>query len=128
MTLLLEKAYSKLTQATEDEQERIAALILSELEKLKENAPPKKRRIGGLHRGMTKMSDDFVAPLMDDEEHDDWVRFSMANLAAAYGDDEPEYTRADIIEPNPGFEGDLWDKQIETDAASGKLDALAQEA
>jgi hypothetical protein len=33
MTLLLEKAYAKLTQAPEKEQERIAALILAELEK-----------------------------------------------------------------------------------------------
>ena len=26
------------------------------------------------------------------------------------------------------FDGDLWDAQIESDAAAGKLDALAQEA
>ena len=64
----------------------------------------------------------------DDTEHDDWVRFSMANLAAAYGDEEPEYTLAYIIEPNPDFEDHLWDKQIEAEAAAGKLDALAQES
>jgi hypothetical protein len=33
MTLLLEKAYEKLTQAPEKEQERIAEMILAELEK-----------------------------------------------------------------------------------------------
>ena len=26
------------------------------------------------------------------------------------------------------FDGDMWDAQIESDAAAGKLDALAQEA
>ena len=66
MTHLLEKAYAKLTQAPEKEQERIAALILAELEKSEDSAPPKRRRIGGLHRGMSKMSEDFAAPLPDD--------------------------------------------------------------
>lgn len=66
MTQVLEKAYTKLTQAPKEEQERIAALILAELEKMEDNAPPKKRRIAGLHRGMSKMSEDFAAPLPDD--------------------------------------------------------------
>jgi hypothetical protein len=38
-----------------------------------------------------------------DEEREDWLRLSAQGLAAAYGDDEPEYTEADIIEPNPEF-------------------------
>jgi hypothetical protein len=66
MTHLLEKAYAKLAQAPEKEQERIAALILAELEKSEDSPPPKRRRIGGLHRGMSKMSEDFAAPLPDD--------------------------------------------------------------
>ena len=32
----------------------------------------------------------------NDEERDDWLRLSAQNLARAYGDDEPEYTAADI--------------------------------
>ena len=66
MTQVLEKAYQKLTQAPENEQIRIAALILAELEKQEESDPHKQRRIGGLHWGMTKMSEDFAAPLPDD--------------------------------------------------------------
>jgi len=41
----------------------------------------------------------------DDEERSDWARLGRQNLAAAYGDDEPEYTAADIKRWNPDYRG-----------------------
>ncbi len=35
------------------------------------------------------------------EERDDWLRFGTEQFAQAYGPDEPEYTEADIIKPEP---------------------------
>ena len=35
------------------------------------------------------------------EEREDWLRFGMESFAQAYGPDEPEYTEADIIKPEP---------------------------
>ena len=40
-----------------------------------------------------------------DEERADWARLGRKNLAAAYGDDEPEYTAADIKKWNPEYRG-----------------------
>ncbi|WP_375415959.1 hypothetical protein [uncultured Hymenobacter sp.] len=40
-----------------------------------------------------------------DEERADWFRLAAQGLAAAYGDDEPEYTEADIKTPNPLYDG-----------------------
>ena len=41
----------------------------------------------------------------DDQEREDWYRLSAQGLAHAYGDDEPEYTLADIKELNPHYQG-----------------------
>lgn len=41
--------------------------------------------------------------LESDEEKEEWFRFAAANLARAYGDDEPEYTMDDLIEVNPDY-------------------------
>lgn len=41
----------------------------------------------------------------DDTEREDWARFGRQNLARAYGDDEPEYTMADIKRLNPDYRG-----------------------
>ena len=41
----------------------------------------------------------------DDQEREDWYRLSAQGLARAYGDDEPEYTLADIKELNPDYRG-----------------------
>lgn len=38
-----------------------------------------------------------------DAEREEWARAAMANLASAYGPDEPEYGEAAIIEPNPHY-------------------------
>ena len=40
-----------------------------------------------------------------DAEREDWLRLSRQRLAAAYGEDEPEYTLDMIKEPNPDYEG-----------------------
>ena len=46
-----------------------------------------------------------VQSAQDDEERADWARLGRSNLAAAYGDDEPEYTFDDIKEWNPLYKG-----------------------
>jgi hypothetical protein len=40
-----------------------------------------------------------------DEERDDWYQLSLAGLARAYGNDEPEYSDADIKVMNPDYDG-----------------------
>jgi len=40
-----------------------------------------------------------------EEERADWLRLSARGLAAAYGDDEPEYTDADIKTFTPDYNG-----------------------
>jgi hypothetical protein len=37
-----------------------------------------------------------VVVLPSDDERQDWSRFSAGQLAKAYGDNEPEYTAADL--------------------------------
>ena len=48
-----------------------------------------------------------LLPAEDDEvsdaEREEWTRSAMANLARAYGPDEPDYSVAAIIEPNPHY-------------------------
>jgi hypothetical protein len=43
--------------------------------------------------------------LVDDDERVAWTSFSAQGLAAAYGEDEPEYSLDQIKEPNPEYEG-----------------------
>ena len=38
---------------------------------------------------------DFAEFLQQRRECDDWRRFGLSHFAAAFGDDEPEYTLAD---------------------------------
>ena len=40
----------------------------------------------------------------EEEERQDWLRLSMQGLAAAYGDDEPEYTIDMVKELNPDYQ------------------------
>lgn len=40
-----------------------------------------------------------------DEEHEDWGRLALENLARAYGLDEPEYPLELIQQANPDYEG-----------------------
>lgn len=39
-----------------------------------------------------------------DQERDDWINRSMAKLASSYGNDEPDYSDAIVLEPNPDFD------------------------
>ena len=41
----------------------------------------------------------------EDKEREDWYRLSAQGLAAAYGDDEPDYTLDDIKKWNPLYRG-----------------------
>lgn len=45
-----------------------------------------------------------VLPVESDAERDDWLRFSAEGLKAAYGDNEPEYSPADLKETNPEYD------------------------
>jgi hypothetical protein len=45
-----------------------------------------------------------VVPRAADEERAAWTRLALANLARAYGDDEPEYSHDQIKETNPEYE------------------------
>ena len=45
-----------------------------------------------------------VLPSEADAERDDWLRHSANGLEAAYGDDEPEYSLADLKEANPEYD------------------------
>ena len=38
-----------------------------------------------------------------DTEREEWGRAAMANLARAYDPDEPEYSAAAIVKPNPHY-------------------------
>jgi hypothetical protein len=42
---------------------------------------------------------------MQNEEREDFTRFSLANLERAYGENEPEYSLNLIKEVNPNYEG-----------------------
>ncbi len=46
-----------------------------------------------------------ILTVEDDEDRADWARLGRQNLAAAYGDDEPEYKAADIERWNPDYTG-----------------------
>ena len=47
-----------------------------------------------------------MPPEADDaNEREEWWLLARQGLAAAYGDDEPEYTLDMIKEPNPDYQG-----------------------
>ena len=39
----------------------------------------------------------------ENEERQQWLNFSAARLNDAYGENEPEYSEADLVATNPGF-------------------------
>jgi len=46
-----------------------------------------------------------VLPSPEVDERGDWFAFAAQSFNAAYGDDEPEYTTADLKELNPDYRG-----------------------
>lgn len=46
----------------------------------------------------------IVGGMENDADREDWLLLSSQGLAAAYGDDEPEYPLSMIKESNPGYE------------------------
>ncbi len=46
-----------------------------------------------------------ILPPETDIERDDWLRLSAKGLESAFGDDEPEYSLADLKEINPKYDG-----------------------
>jgi len=46
-----------------------------------------------------------VLPKSVNGDSSEWTRLSLASLARAYEDDEPEYSLDLIKEPNPEYEG-----------------------
>ena len=42
---------------------------------------------------------------MQNQERQDWTRFSLENLERAYGNNEPDYSLDLIKEANPKYEG-----------------------
>ncbi len=45
-----------------------------------------------------------ILPTEADIERDDWLRLSAQSLESAYGDNEPEYSLADLKEANPEYD------------------------
>jgi hypothetical protein len=39
-----------------------------------------------------------------DEEGEDWINRSMARLTNSYSENEPDYSDAVVLEPNPDFD------------------------
>lgn len=42
--------------------------------------------------------------LLEENDQNEWYRFSVAGLSAAYGEDEPSYTLNMLNEPNPDYQ------------------------
>jgi hypothetical protein len=45
-----------------------------------------------------------ILPSEVDDERDNWLRLSANSLETAYGNDEPEYSLADLKEANPEYD------------------------
>ena len=41
--------------------------------------------------------------LLEENEHNEWYRFSGSGIAEAYGEDEPSYSLDMVKEPNPDY-------------------------
>jgi hypothetical protein len=53
----------------------------------------------------TKLLVTILSASADDDERSDWLALSQENLARAYTEDEPDYSRDLIQEANPDYEG-----------------------
>jgi len=53
---------------------------------------------------LEKKSRAIVTIIDDADEQQEWLRLSAANLARAYGEDEPDYSSTTLNEINPDYE------------------------
>jgi antitoxin (DNA-binding transcriptional repressor) of toxin-antitoxin stability system len=86
-----------MTRATVEEFQKNAAVLLAAVERGEEFV---------ISRGQKAVA--RLLPIEDDgkpdAEREEWARAAMENLARAYGPDEPGYSVAAIIEPNPHYQ------------------------
>jgi hypothetical protein len=59
-----------------------------------------------LNEVLARLPDDRLGPVYDfarflawEAERDEWQSFGLAQLARAYGDDEPDYSNAEVTRP-----------------------------
>jgi antitoxin (DNA-binding transcriptional repressor) of toxin-antitoxin stability system len=85
-----------MTRATVEEFQRNAAVLLAAVERGEQFV---------IARGQKAVARLLPAEEQGetDAEREEWTLAAMANLARAYGPDEPEYREAAIIEPNPHY-------------------------
>jgi antitoxin (DNA-binding transcriptional repressor) of toxin-antitoxin stability system len=85
-----------MTRATVEEFQENAAVLLAAVERGEQFV---------IARGQKALA--RLLPIEDDEkpdaEREEWAGAGMANLARAYDADEPDYSAATIIEPNPHY-------------------------
>jgi antitoxin (DNA-binding transcriptional repressor) of toxin-antitoxin stability system len=85
-----------MSRATVEEFQKNAALLLAAVERGEQFV---------IARGQKAIA--RLVPAEDDgtldAEGEEWTGAAMANLARAYGPDEPDHSAAAIIEPNPHY-------------------------
>ena len=85
-----------MSRATVEEFQKNAAMLLEAVERGEQFI---------IARGQKAIA--RLLPAEDDgvpgTEREEWTRGAMANLARAYSPDEPAYSAASIIEPNPHY-------------------------
>jgi antitoxin (DNA-binding transcriptional repressor) of toxin-antitoxin stability system len=85
-----------MSRATVEEFRENAALLLAAVERGEQFVIARGQKVVAR---LLPAEDDGVP----DAEREDWTRSAMANLARAYGPDEPDFSAAAIIEPNPHY-------------------------
>ena len=85
-----------MSRATVEEFEKNAAKLLAAVERGEQFV---------IARGQTAVA--RLLPAENEEasdgEREEWTGLAMENLARTYGPDEPDYSMANIIEPNPQY-------------------------
>jgi antitoxin (DNA-binding transcriptional repressor) of toxin-antitoxin stability system len=85
-----------MSRATVEEFQKNAAVLLAAVERGEQFVIARGQKAVAR---LLPAEDDWVP----DAEREEWTRAAMANLARAYGPDEPDYSAAAIIEPNPHY-------------------------
>jgi hypothetical protein len=86
----------------------IAAVLLNE-KKVEANGP-KLMQLSELSYKLSEEYQGLVGTLISfgkkellTEERNDWMAFGLSGLADAYGDNEPDYSKVEVKEPNPEY-------------------------